>query len=139
MTAMKKYYKGKYGSNKNKQFNGYPSQNNAPSYYAFHDIDMHKDEIDYNIRHNQLGNYKFVMSNPSVKIGRVNAPGYPDGKRLRIYKVPGCGPIDGVTMIIDNSENFVNEYGICLNPEDVKTCGYDWSYDTVQVEVGGEI
>lgn len=138
MTARKKYYKNKYGAKKKKTYGGYPSQNySGPSYYAFHDIDMHKEEIDYNIRSEGMENYKFVISNPSIKMGRVNAPGYPNGKKLRIFKSGNYNLLDAIVMTVDNSENLVNEYGICINPKDAKTGGYDWNWDIAQVEIGG--
>ena len=118
-----------------KQYNN--PYKNETTYYAYHDIFEHKDEIIHEQRVNDLRMFKYVISNESIKIGRVNAPGYPDGSRISIYKVPGCGSIDGVSMIVDNSENVVNEFAIAMHPQDVKLCGYDWSYDIVQVEVGG--
>ena len=104
-------------------------------------IDTPEEEIRSNIRHNNLRDYKYVIPNNNVKRGTVNAPGYPDGRRLMIFTNNNVTYFGGLTIEIDNKENYVNDFAIALNPQDCKIEGFNinLSYDIVTVETGGNI
>lgn len=117
-----------------KPYNNYYNKQETEYNYVYHDIEMHIDEIERNIIYAGLQNYKFIMSCKDIKKGFVNAPGYEDGEDLKIFITNGDNPIKILELTIDNSEELVSEFGIAVNPEDIKESGYDLNYDIVSVE-----
>ena len=109
---------------------------NKPTYsdtYAYHDIDAHKDYIASNIKRNGLSDYKYVLvqSNNNLKPNEICAPGYKNGERVKLVKVPGVGNIDiSDEYIVNNTELLCNEFGVVIknNSND-----YDFDYDIVQI------
>lgn len=97
-----------------------PYQKTQPSYYAYHDIDMHKDEIIGQMKYWHVENMKYVIPNNNVKHGEINIPNYKNKKIFILDK----------EFTVNNTENYVNEFGIAMNPDDCN----DFKYSIVEVK-----
>lgn len=96
---------------------------NQPRYFAYHDIDEHKYEILGQIAYWYVEDYRYVIPNNNVKPGEVNIvmPDVYNGNTIKIYDTE---------YIVNNTEQFVNEFGVAMNPNDCN----NFKYDTVKVE-----
>lgn len=97
-----------------------PYQKTQPSYYAHHDIDMHKDEIIGQMKYWHVENMKYVIPNNNVKRGEINILNYKNKKIFILDK----------EFTVNNTENYVNEFGIAMNPDDCN----DFKYSIVEVK-----
>ena len=106
-----------------KKYTPYYSKSNETHYYAFHDIDEHKYEILGQIAYWHVEDYRYVIPNNNVKPGEVNIimPDVCNGNTIKIYDTE---------YIVNNAEQFVNEFGVAMNPNDCN----NFKYDTVKVE-----
>ena len=106
------YYKKKtYKKTYNKQPAAFTP---CPDTYAYHDIDANKQYILNSIKYWHVENYKYIIPNSNVKSGEVNYPGF---DKPKIF-------INGKEYKINNSEQFVNEFGIAMNPDDCNEFKY---------------
>lgn len=115
------YYKKKtYKKSYNKQPTTYTL---CPDTYAYHDIDEHKYEILGQIAYWHVEDYRYVIPNNNVKPGEINIvmPDVCNGNTIKIYDTE---------YIVNNTEQFVNEFGVAMNPNDCN----NFKYDTVKVE-----
>ena len=91
-----------------------------------------EDYIANNIKRNGLSDYKYVLmqNNNNLKPNEICAPGYKNGERVKLVKVPGVGNIDiSDEYIVNNTELLCNEFGVVI-----KFCrDYDFDYDIVQI------
>ena len=115
------YYKKKtYKKGYNKQSTTYTP---CPDTYAYHDIDEHKYEILGQIAYWHVEDYRYVIPNNNVKPGEINIvmPDVYNGNTIKIHDTE---------YIVNNTEQFVNEFGVAMNPNDCN----NFKYDTVKVE-----
>ena len=91
-----------------------PSYNSGPSTFAYHDIDANKDQILGQIAYWHVENFKYIIPNSNVKSGEVNYPGF---NKPKIF-------INGKEYKINNTEQYVNEFGIAMNPDDCNEFKY---------------
>ena len=103
-TKYKKTYKKSYK----------PSYSSGPDTYAYHDIDEHQEQIKGQIAYWHLENYRYIIPNPKVNPGEVNIINY---DKPKIF-------INGKEFIVNNSEQYVNEFGIAMNPDDCQEFKY---------------
>lgn len=96
------------------------SKSNETYTYAFHDIDDHKDEILGQVHYWHLENYKYIIPNNNLKQGEVNYPGFDKDKIF----------VNGKEYKINNKEQYVNEFGIAMNPIDCN----EFKYSIVEVK-----
>lgn len=75
---------------------------------AYLDIDEHKEEILKQIKENNLENYKYIIPNEKMKKGEVNYSGI--NKSVVV--------INNKKYKVNNSEQYVNEFGVAMNPSD---------------------
>ena len=87
---------------------------------AYLDIDEHKEEILKQIKENNLENYKYIIPNEKMKIGEVNYPGI--NKSVVV--------INNKEYKVNNSEQYVNEFGIAMNPND---CA-EFKYSIIEIK-----
>ena len=107
------YYKKKKTSYK-------PNYNqNNNSYFMFHDIDANKEAILGQVKYWHLENYRYIIPNNNVKPGEINIMNY---NKPKIF-------INGKEFKVNNSEQFVNEFGIAMNPIDCQ----EFKYSSVSV------
>lgn len=81
---------------------------------AYLDIDEHKEEILKQIKENNLENYKYIIPNEKMKKGEVNYPGI--NKSVVV--------INNKEYKVNNSEQYVNEFGVAMNPDDCAEIKY---------------
>lgn len=91
-----------------------PSYNKGPDTFAYHDIDANKEVILGQIKYWHVENFKYIIPSNNIKKGEVNYPGF---DKPKIF-------INGKEYKINNSEQFVNEFGIAMNPEDCNEFKY---------------
>lgn len=91
-----------------------PSYNSGSSTFAYHDIDANKEAILGQIKYWHVENFKYIIPSNNVKKGEVNYPGF---DKPKIF-------INGKEYKINNSEQFVNEFGIAMNPDDCNEFKY---------------
>lgn len=77
--------------------------------------------------------HRFVITNNDLKEGEVNAPGFKNGTKIRISKVPGVGSIDYVDLVVNNKPDCVESCAVAVSPKLAKKCGYDFNYDIVTI------
>ena len=87
---------------------------------AYLDIDEHKEEILKQIKENNLENYKYIIPNEKIKKGEIN---YPRCSKSKIV-------IENKEYIVNNSEQYVNEFGIAMNPSD---CA-EFKYSIIEIK-----
>ena len=99
------------------------SKSNETYTYAFHDIDEHKYEILGQIAYWHVEDYRYVIPNNNIKPGEINIvmPDVCNGNTIKIYNTE---------YIVNNMEQFVNEFGVAMNPNDCN----NFKYNTVKVE-----
>ena len=93
-----------------------PYQKKQDSYYAYHDIDEHKNQILSQIKYWHMENYRYVILNDNLKDSEVNLPGYKDGSKIFV---------NDTGFIVNNKESTVNEFGIAMNNKMCKNIKYD--------------
>ena len=92
-----------------------PYQKKQDNYYAYHDIDEHKNQILSQIKYWHVENMKYVIPNINIKPGEVN---FPFCDKIKII-------IANREFVVNNTENYVNEFGIAMNPIDCQEFKYD--------------
>ena len=100
-----------------------PTYNSGPSTFAYHDIDANKEQILGQIAYWHVEDYRYVIPNNNVKPGEINIvmPDVYNGNAIKIYNTE---------YIVNNTEQFVNEFGVAMNPNDCNK----FKYDIVKVE-----
>ena len=108
---------------KTKRYLPKKSNNSEPWYYAYHDIDANKEQILGQIAYWHVEDYRYVIPNNNVKPGEINIvmPDVYNGNAIKIYNTE---------YIVNNTEQFVNEFGVAMNPNDCNK----FKYDIVKVE-----
>lgn len=91
-----------------------PTYNSGPDTFAYHDIDANKEQILSQVKYWHLENYRYIIPNNNIKPGEVNYPGF---DKTKIF-------INGKEFKVNNSEQFVNEFGIAMNPQDCNEFKY---------------
>lgn len=91
-----------------------PTYNKGPETYAYHDIDANKDQILSQVKYWHVENFRYIIPNANVKHGEVNIINY---NKPKIF-------INGKEFIVNNSEQYVNEFGIAMNPDDCQEFKY---------------
>ena len=112
-----------------KRYTPYQAYKESVKYYAYHDIDMHKDEILQNREKAGISNMKYVI--PSKEIGKneISVTGFKNGSKVNIKDING----NNLTLVVNNKENIVNEFGVAINPLSYKDNEHNFNYDIVEV------
>lgn len=87
---------------------------------AYLDIGEHKEEILKQIKENNVENYKYIIPNEKMKKGEVNYPGI--NKSVVV--------INNKEYRVNNSEQYVNEFGVTMNPDD---CA-EFKYSIIEIK-----
>lgn len=87
---------------------------------AYLDIDEHKEDILKQIKENNLENYKYIIPNEKMKKGEVNYP--------RINKLVVV--INNKEYKVNNLEQYVNEFGVAMNPDDCT----EFKYSIIEIK-----
>ena len=126
------YNKSKKSKSKWVSYNNYYN-NPYENAYAYHDIDMHHDEIAWEIEKNGLSNLRYVMTRYELKHHEINAPGFKHKSKVKIISVFGDDEKE-IELTVNNSEDYVNEFAVAISPYLQYQLGYDFQYNTVRVE-----
>ena len=98
------------------------SKSNETYTYAFHDIDMHKEEIMENMHCFDLDNYFYCICNPDIKPNEINAPEFEDGRKIFL-----TNGYHSEILIVNNSEKYVSPFAVAVNPI------HNFNWEVVQV------
>lgn len=120
----------------------YNYQNDSIDYYAYHDIDMHKEEIKRNIAKDHMENYRYavmvrkdILDLFELAPDQCMLPGYSPMTKIRVNKVFGDSEISSpVLTVIYISNSIVNEFCIALHPKIQTEMGLDFDGDIVRIE-----